>query len=150
MKSTVLAAVLGLAALALPLTAQAQTAAGTVPNTFDNGAAPRVVTPAPVPSAPARPANQNAQSTLSTIISGARSNTLDYSLFTPDLANKIREQQAQLFPIIQGFGAVQAIDFVGSQDGADLFAVTFATAETQWVIGFEGDKVAALLFRPAE
>ena len=40
---------------------------------------------------------------------------------------------------------------MASQDGADLFAVTFSNAATQWVIGFnETDKVAALLFRPAE
>ena len=49
-----------------------------------------------------------------------------------------------------GVGAVQAVDFVGSQDGADLFAVTFANAATQWVIGFQDGKVAALLFRPAQ
>jgi anthranilate synthase component 2 len=53
-------------------------------------------------------------------------------------------------PLIVGFGPVLAVDFVGNQNGADLFAVIFANAATEWVIGFnEAGKVAALLFRPA-
>ncbi|MDQ8029357.1 MAG: hypothetical protein REJ23_11565 [Brevundimonas sp.] len=152
MKSPVFAVVLGAAALALPMTAptqaMAQAAAGTVPNTFDN-AAPQQAAPAPQPAAAARPANANAAATIRTIISGMKSNSLDFSLFTDELAGKIREQQAQIFPILQGFGEVQAVDFVRSQEGADLFIVTFAAAQTQWVIGFDdAGKVDALLFRP--
>jgi hypothetical protein len=151
MKSPVFAVVLGAAALALPMTAptqaMAQAAAGTVPNTFDNSAARQA---APAPAAPAQPVRAEAEATIRTIISGMTSNTLDFSLFTEDLAGKIREQQAQITPILQGFGALQTIDFVGSQDDADLFNVKFASADTQWVIAFnEDDKVAALLFRPA-
>lgn len=154
MKSLALAALLGAAAFALPMTAptqaMAQAAAGSVPNTFDNSAAAQTApTPAPRPAAAARPVNANAAATIRTIISGMKSNALDFDLFTEELAGKIREQQAQIFPILQGFGAVQAVDFVRSQEGADLFIVTFATAETQWVIGFDdAGKVDALLFRP--
>jgi len=70
---------------------------------------------------------------------------------TDDLAARVREQEAAIQPLIAGFGPVQAVDFVANQNGADLFAVVFANAATQWVIGFtEDNKVAALLFRPAE
>lgn len=146
MKLLVLAALIGLA----PATAQAQVAAGNVPNTFE-----RPTTAAPAPAAPAippvtAPANANSEEALRTIIAGAQAGTIDYSLMTTDLAARVREQEAQLLPVIRGFGAVQAVDFVGSQNGADLFVVTFATAATQWVIGFQDDKVAALLFRPAQ
>lgn len=154
MKLLVLAALVGLTPLTAPVTALAQVAAGSVPNTFDR-AAPSAAAAAPAP-APAAippvtdPANPRAEEVLRTIISGAQTGAIDYSLMTDDLAAKVREQEGQLAPIIRSFGSVQAVDFVGSQDGADLFVVTFANAATQWVIGFQDDKVAALLFRPAQ
>lgn len=147
MKLLVLAALSGLAApLLLSGAAQAQVAAGSVPNTFERPAAPA---PAAVPPV-AAPVNARSEETLRTLIAGAQSGSIDYALMTPDLASKVREQEAQLTPLIRGFGAVQAVDFIGSQNGADLFVVTFATQATQWVIGFQDDKVAALLFRPAQ
>ncbi|WP_420472021.1 hypothetical protein [Brevundimonas sp. FT23042] len=151
MKSLFAAAVLGLAALVLPAAAQAQVAAGNVPDPFSQ---PAAGTPTPAPAAaPApvsSPANAASEEVLRTIIAEARTGTLNYDLFTPDLGDRVKAQESQLLPLIQGFGQVQAVDFVGSQNGADLFVVVFANAQTQWVIGFEGDKVAALLFRPAE
>ncbi|WP_291836419.1 hypothetical protein [Brevundimonas sp.] len=145
MKLLVLAALIGLS----PVAAQAQVAAGSVPNTFDGSAQTPARAPAPIPPVTA-PANPKAEETLRAIIAGAQSGAIDYALMTDDLASKVREQEAQVLPLIRGFGAVQAVDFVGSQEGADLFAVTFANAATQWVIGFQDGKVAALLFRPAQ
>lgn len=153
MKLLVLAALTGFAApLALSGAAQAQVAAATVPNSFDRPAQ-GAAAPAPAPAAVApvaAPINAQSEETLRTLIAGAQAGALDYSLMTTDLAAKVREQEAQLTPLIQSFGAVQAVDFIGSQNGADLFVVTFATQATQWVIGFQDDKVAALLFRPAQ
>lgn len=147
MKPILIAAAL----LLLPAAASAQVAAGSVPNTFDRPAAGAAPAPArAAPAAPAQPANDASEETLRTIIAGAQAGAIDYSLMTDDLAAQVREQEATITPLIQGFGAVQAVDFIGPQDGADLFVVTFAKAETQWVIGFnEAGKVAALLFRPA-
>lgn len=151
MKLLVLAALTGFAApLALSGAAQAQVAAATVPNSFDRPAQ-GAAAPAPAAVAPVTaPINAQSEETLRTLIAGAQAGALDYSLLTTDLAAKVREQEAQLTPLIQSFGAVQAVDFIGSQNGADLFVVTFATQATQWVIGFQDDKVAALLFRPAQ
>lgn len=147
MKPILIAATL----LLVPAAASAQVAAGSVPNTFDRPAAGAAPAPArAAPAAPAQPANDASEETLRTIIAGAQAGAIDYSLMTDDLAAQVREQEATITPLIQGFGAVQAVDFIGPQDGADLFVVTFAKAETQWVIGFnEAGKVAALLFRPA-
>ena len=147
MKLFVLAAVIGLAPLAFTGTAQAQVAAGSVPNTFERPAAAPAPAAVPVVTTPANP---NAEETLRTIIAGAQAGAIDYSLMTDDLASKVRDKEAELLPVIRGFGSVQAVDFVGSQYGADMFVVTFASAATQWVIGFQDDKVAALLFRPAQ
>src|SRR6478672_2078821 len=107
MKPLLIAAAL----LLLPAAAQAQVAAASVPNSFDQ---PRTQQPMP-----AIPAAAPAPAPMST---------------TP--ANP-RAQEATVVPILQGFGAIQALDFVGSREGADLFAVTFATAATQWIIGFD-------------
>lgn len=159
MKSLFAAAALLIATVATATSASAQVAAGTMPNTFDRPAgAPAAIaqapTPAPAPTmpvAPAAPANAAAEDTLRTIIAGAQAGTIDYALMSDDLAGKMRQQAATITPLLQGFGAVQLVDFVGSQNGADLFAVTFANEATEWVIGFnEAGKVAALLFRPAQ
>ena len=139
------------ALLLLPAGAQAQVAAASMPNSFDGPV--RVAQAAPPAAAPAAraPAHPRAEAVLRDIIAGAQAGTIDYAVMTEDLAGKVREQEAAIQPLIAGFGPVQAVDFVGSQNGADLFAVIFANAATEWVIGFnEADKVAALLFRPAE
>ncbi len=145
MKPLLLAAALAV----LPAAAQAQVAAGAVPDPFAGQSRPAQAAPA-VPAAQA-PLNAAAEATLRTLIASAQAGTMDYSVMTDDLASKVREQEAQLTPLIQGFGAVQAVDFTGSQNGADLFAVTFANAATEWMIGLDADgKVAVLLFRPAQ
>jgi hypothetical protein len=142
---------IAMALLLLPAGAQAQVAAASMPNSFDGPVrVAQVAAPAVAPSAPA-PANPRAEAVLRDIIAGAQAGTIDYALMSDDLAARVREQEATIQPLIAGFGLVQAVDFVGSQNGADLFAVVFANAATDWVIGFnEADKVAALLFRPAE
>ncbi len=146
MKPLLIAAAL----LLLPAGAQAQVAAASMPNSFDGPArVAQTAPPAAVPAAPA-PANPRAEAVLRDIIAGAQAGTIDYAVMSDDLAARVREQEATIQPLIAGFGPVQAVDFVGSQNGADLFAVIFANAATEWVIGFnEAGKVAALLFRPA-
>lgn len=140
--------------LLIPAAAHAQVAAGALPNTFDDPAArAQAATPAPAPATPmaSEPASAQSEDLLRTLIASAQAGTMDYALMTDDLAAKVREQEAAVMPIIEGFGALVTVDFVGSQDRNDLFAVTFANAETEWVIGVNDDgKVAALLFRPAE
>lgn len=147
------------ALLLVPAAAQAQVAAATVPNSFDRPAAQTTRAPTPAPAAApaaaapvlsATPANPRSEEVLREIITGGQAGTLPYALMTDDLAGKVRSQEAGILPLLQGFGAIQALDFVGSREGADLYAVTFATAATEWIIGFdESGKVAALLFRPA-
>ncbi len=171
MKPLLIVAALLLVPATAPTVAMAQVAAASVPNSFDRPAlqaarAPAQPTPpadaavpagtaAPAPAAaPAlstTPANARSEEVLREIIAGGQAGTLPYALMTEDLGGKMREQEATVLPLLSRFGAIQALDFVGSRDGADMFAVTFATAATQWVIGFDDSgKVAALLFRPAE
>ena len=150
MKPLLIAAALLLLPAAAPTAALAQVAAGSMPNSFDTPAAARPAPAAAPVAAPATPVNARSEDVLREIIAGAQAGTIDYSLMTADLAARLRSQEAAIRPLIEGFGQVQAVDFVGSQDGADLFAVTFSNAATEWVIAFnEDDKVAALLFRPA-
>jgi len=52
--------------------------------------------------------------------------------------------------LIKGFGELQDVIYVGQEQGAELFALDFVNARTQWIIGFNAeDQIAILLFRPA-
>jgi hypothetical protein len=149
MKPLLIAAALLLIAPA----AHAQVAAATVPNTFDDPAArAQAATAVPAPAAPmaSEPASPASEDLLRTLIASAQAGAMDYALMTDDLAAKVREQESTVTPLIGSFGALVAVDFIGSRDRNDLFSVTFANQATEWVIGVNDDgKVAALLFRPA-
>ena len=150
MKPLLLAAA---ALLLAPAAAHAQVAAGALPNTFDDPAARTAqATPAPAAAATsAEPAHPESENILRTLIASAQAGAMDYALMTDDLAGKVRAQEAAIKPVIDGFGALVAVDFVSSRERNDLFSVTFANAATEWVIGVNDDgKVAALLFRPAQ
>lgn len=155
MKPLLLAAALSLLASA----AHAQVAAGTVPNTFDDPAARVRAAAAPAPAPQAAPAaefsaeraSEASEETLREIVAELQAGEPDYGRMTDDLAAAVREQEAVVTPLVQGFGALVSVAFVGSRDGIDVFNVIFAEAETQWLIGLTPEgKVSALLFRPAE
>ncbi|KQW81940.1 hypothetical protein [Brevundimonas sp. Root1279] len=160
MKPLLLAAVL----LAIPVVANAQVAAGSVPNTFDRPATqPARPAAAPAARAPARPAagetealspnrvSVNSEGALRAFIRGAQAGQIDYAVMSDDLAGQVRQQESSVTPIVQGFGAIEEVRFMGSRGTADQYAVTFANGATEWMIGFNEDgKIAALLFRPAQ
>jgi len=148
------------AALVLPAVASAQSlgAAGTLPNTFDRPASQAPQTPqaqVTVPSdatiTPSDPARVAAVETaLKATIAAMQAGTPNYDAMTPDLAAKVREQAATVTPLIQGFGTLNGLSHVGTQNGAELFLVMFANAPTQWIINLTPEgKINALLFRPA-
>lgn len=125
--------------------------AATLPGAFDESAAAR---PAQAPPAapPAAPASDvaRAEAALRGVIAAFQSNQIDYAVFTPDLADQIRAQAAQVAPMVQQFGALKSVEHRGGEGGADLFRVVFDNQATDWVIAFdEDDRIAALLFRPA-
>lgn len=157
MKPLLIATALLVIPAAVPTAALAQVAAGALPNTFDRPAqvatarpaAPVAVAAAPAP-APV-PENAASEDTLRAIIGSAQSGAINYALMTEGLATQMRQQEAALTPIIQGFGNLVAVDFVGGQNGIDVFAVAFANASTEWLISLNDEgKVSALRFRPAE
>ena len=144
-----------------PVLAQSSgAAAGAVPNSFDAPAAQATTPaprPAPQPSGPApAPAASPAdiakgEAALRDIIGDIQGAGLDYSLFTENLATQIREQSAQVTPLIKSFGALGDIEHQRAEGQAQLYRATFENQVTEWLIGFDEDgKIAALLFRPAE
>jgi len=150
------AAALMLVPAALGGPALAQVAAGAVPNSFDAPAQgqsqgqsqPR---PQPAPAPTAAPDVARGEEALRDIIADAQGDGFDYSVFTTNLAAQIRQQSAQVTPLIKGFGAVRSVAFVRQEGEAQLFRVVFDNQDTEWLIGFDDqDRVAALLFRPAE
>lgn len=152
MKSLALALVIAAAPAAALAQSQPGVAAGAVPNTLDDPAA-RAAAPRPAAQAQAQagqaPDVARAERALRAVIAAAQAGAFDYSMFSDNLATQIRAQEAQVAPLIQGFGELRSITYAGEQQGADLFEVIFANAETQWIIGFdEDDRIGALLFRP--
>ena len=159
MTKTTLTALAALAAaLVIPAAASAQSlgAAGTLPNTFDRPAqsAPPAAAPRAAPTAPATPSDPAkvaaAEKALKATIAAMQAGAPNYDAMTPDLAAKVREQAANMAPLIQSFGALNGVSHVATQNGAELFLVMFANAPTQWIIGLSQEgKIGVLLFRPA-
>ena len=157
MKPTLMKTTLAAALLLAPVPAFAQAAsAGTVPNAFDRpaqAAAPQA-RPAAAPgtaSAAQAPDIARSEEALRAVIASAQGAGFDYSDFTTGLGTQIRQQEAQVVPLIKGFGAVKTVEYVKQEGEAQMFKVTFDNQVTEWLIGFDAeDKIAALLFRPAE
>jgi ABC-type transport system substrate-binding protein len=157
MKPTLMKTALATALLLAPVPAFAQAAAaGAVPNAFDRpaqtGAAQARPAPTPAPATAAQaPDIARSEETLRAVIAAAQGTGFDYSAFTTNLGTQIRQQEAQVIPLIKGFGAIKTVEYVRQEGEAQLFKVTFDNQVTEWLIGFDADdKIAALLFRPAE
>lgn len=154
MKTAHISTALATALLLAPVPAFAQAAAGAVPNAFDqparSGNAQARPAPAPTGSAQA-PDIVRSEEALRAVISAAQGTGFDYSDFTTNLGTQIRQQEAQVIPLIKGFGAIKTVQYVRQEGEAQMFKVTFDNQVTEWMIGFDAeDKIAALLFRPAE
>lgn len=155
MKPTLMKTAIAAAVLLAPVPALAQAAAGAVPNAFDRPAqtaAPQARPAAPATASAAQaPDIARSEEALRAVIAGAQGTGFDYSDFTTGLGTQIRQQEAQVIPLIKGFGAVKTVEYVKQEGGAQMFKVTFDNQVTEWLIGFDAeDKIAALLFRPAQ
>ncbi len=128
-------------------------AAATLPEAFGDSAAsarPQAAPPAPATTATA-PDIARSEEALRAVIAAMQAGQIDYTVFTPDLAEQIRAQSGAVAPLIQQFGALKTIEHRGQQSGADMFRVVFEKQATDWVIAFDDqDQIAALLFRPAQ
>ena len=157
MKPTLMKTTLAAALLLAPVPAFAQAAAGAVPNAFDRPAQSATPQARPAPAAPAPTAAAQApdiarsEEALRAVIAAAQGAGFDYADFTTGLGTQIRQQEAQVIPLIKGFGAIKTVEYVRQEGEAQMFKVTFDNQVTEWMIGFDADdKIAALLFRPAE
>ena len=155
MKPTLLKTALAAALLLAPVPAFAQAAAaGAVPNAFDQPAqsAPAQARPAPATATAAQaPDIARSEEALRAVIAAVQGTGFDYSAFTTNLGTQIRQQEAQVTPLIKGFGAVKSVEYVKQEGEGQMFKVTFDNQVTEWLIGFDADdKIAALLFRPAQ
>jgi len=142
---TFAAVVMGASLLALP--AAAQTAAATLPNSFVE---PDAMQAPPAPASGEAPDIARTQGALRAVIASLQSDEIDYSVFSPSLAEQIRSRAAEFAPRVRQLGAVQVMEYRGQQDGAELFRVVFEKQATDWVIAFDNeDRINALLYRPA-
>ncbi|HEY1072514.1 hypothetical protein [Brevundimonas sp.] len=147
MKTPILAAaVMSASLIALP--GAAQTAAATLPDAF-GGPSPAPTASAAVPAAVA-PDIARSEQALRAVIASLQSEAIDYSVFSPNLAEQIRSRAAVFAPRVRQLGPVLAMEYRGQNDGAELFRVVFEKQATDWVIAFDGEnQINALLYRPA-
>ncbi|QBQ49702.1 hypothetical protein [Brevundimonas naejangsanensis] len=154
------AALMGATLLAAPALAQqaparpatgSGAAAATLPHAFEGDAAPARPQAAPAaPTTAIAPDIARSEEALRAVIAAMQAGQIDYTVFTPDMAEQIRAQSGQVAPLLQQFGPLKSISHLDQQNGADVFRVIFEKQATDWVIGFdEEDLIAALLFRPA-
>lgn len=119
-------------------------AAGQIQNTFDGRG--RVASAAPARTS----ADPRAEPAIRAFIGGLQTGAVDWSVFTDNMVDQIRPQEAAAAEAIKGLGALESVEWMEHRDGADLFLVRFEQIDTQWVIGFDAaGKIGALLFRPA-
>lgn len=152
MKTTLIKTVLAAAMFAAPVHALAQAAAGSVPNAFDAAPAPAPApVQAPAPTAAQAPDIARAEAALRGVIAAVQGAGFDYSVFTPDLATRMRQLSPEISPLIKSFGAVRTVEFQKAEGDAQLFRVTFDNQVTEWMILFDPeDRIAGLRFRPVE
>lgn len=155
MKTSLIKTVLAAALFAAPLfsassPALAQASAGSVPNAFDAAPSAAQVAPPAMTEAQA-PDIARAETALRGVIAAVQGAGFDYSVFTPDLATRMRQLSPEISPLIKSFGAVRTVEFQKAEGEAQLFRVTFDNKVTEWMILFDPeDRIAGLRFRPVE
>lgn len=144
MKTLASIAFVGALLVAGSAAAQEAVAAGRIQNTFEGRGG---VTPV----APQRTtADPRAEPAIRAFVGGLQTGAVDWSVFTDNMAEQIRPQEAAAAEAVKGLGALESVEWLEHREGADLFLVRFAEADTQWVIGFDqAGKIGLLLFRPA-
>ena len=151
MKTNLIKTVLAAALFAAPSGAMAQAAAGSVPNAFDAAPAAAAPAQAPAPVEAQAPDIARAETALRGVIAAVQGAGFDYSVFTPDLATRMRQLSPEISPLIKSFGAVRKVEFQKAEGDAQLFRVTFDNKVTEWMILFDPeDRIAGLRFRPVE
>jgi len=89
------------------------------------------------------------ESVLREIIRQLREGNPDYSTLEPQLEQAIRQQLPSVRALLYKLGALQRVEFIGNQNGADLYRGVFANGVTIWAIAMSpSSKIAALSFRP--
>jgi hypothetical protein len=83
------------------------------------------------------------------IIGQLQAGTPDFSILEPDLGQAIKQQMAGVRSLLARLGALQRVEFLGNQNGVDLYRGVFANGATIWAIAMSpARRIAALSFRP--
>lgn len=99
--------------------------------------------------APLRP-DTRAESTLRAVVADVSAGGLDMARFSDELGAALAEQEAEIVALIQGYGEIEDVVFMGKEGAGDLFLVRFAEVDIQWFVGINPDgRIGAFLFRPA-
>jgi uncharacterized protein len=89
------------------------------------------------------------EAALRRIIGELKSGSVDEAELEPQILAAIRQQLPAVRALLDQLGALQRVEFVGPQNGAEIYRATFANGSTLWAIALSfGGKIAVLSFRP--
>jgi hypothetical protein len=84
---------------------------------------------------------------LKAVITALQNGTLDLNQLEPVLRIAVQNQMPAVRQRLSALGPLQAIQFVGVQNGADVYQVTFANGVTAWAIQMSPNgKLSSLWF----
>jgi uncharacterized protein len=89
------------------------------------------------------------EAALRQLIAQLQASRVDEASLEPQLLQAIRQQLPAVRALLDKLGALQRLEFIGSQGGADIYRGVFANGAAIWAIAMSpARKVALLQFRP--
>ena len=94
---------------------------------------------------------QRAEARLRQSIADLRNGHPNLDQMEPMLRVAVEQQRARMEQSLAALGALRSVEYVGPQNGAHVFKVTFDQGVTVWMIGLSPNgKTALLYFQPAQ
>jgi uncharacterized protein len=91
---------------------------------------------------------QQTEPALREIIGQLRAGNPDESMLEPELQQAIKQQMAGVRSLLARLGSLKRVEFIGNQNGVDLYRGVFANGATIWAIAMSpARKIATLSFR---
>src|SRR5262249_61859222 len=75
------------------------------------------------------------ETVLREIIAQLRAGNPDYANLEPQLEQAIRQQMPNIRALLDQLGPLQRLEFIGTQNGLDLYRGVFANGAMTWAIG---------------
>ncbi|MCG2626174.1 alpha/beta fold hydrolase [Bradyrhizobium sp. WYCCWR 13023] len=94
-------------------------------------------------------ASRPTEAPLRKIIADLQQGAPDTGSMEPELGSAVQAQAAAIAGLLQSLGRVQQLEFTGTENGTDVYKVTFERGAASWrILMAPTGKIAGLLFKP--